>query len=452
LEPTDCYGIISFVTVEKAPPRTTPRLAAVVAIFGFAVVWNAWRLSSPSMWSDELATVSTTRSGPSGIVDVVRNQDAVMAPFYFFIESWTSVFGTSDASYRFPSVVAVGVAAVAAFFLAEKYVGPVESCIVAALVIASPSMTRYAQEARVYGFVIAVVLVATVLLHEALERRQRSWWVAYSVVLVAVAAGHFLGLMVIASHLVLAVGRGVPWRSLAAAVAPGILLGVLIAGIGLTQTAVIEWIPKGGVWRLQVALELLAGGGIAAMVLLLSGAAFTVWVAVDRDRRATLSWLIVIMAMPLVLWVAGNVTHIFNVRYVLWVVPFYLFAAVIVWSRLGRTFALICAAGMIVVWVPVQLDVRAPDGHTAAYRDAVRYLDENAGPTDVIRSNDLRTRQSVQRYSETLRAVDCAELVRGVTWELVRGADYAKASSCPADRSPVEIVEFTGVTVVKYAQ
>ncbi len=43
----------------------------------------------------------------------------------------------------------------------------------------APSVTRYAQEARSYATVSALVVIATYLLVRALEDRRRRWWVGY---------------------------------------------------------------------------------------------------------------------------------------------------------------------------------------------------------------------------------------------------------------------------------
>ncbi|MFW0874746.1 glycosyltransferase family 39 protein [Rhodococcoides corynebacterioides] len=434
-------------TVRGDERRGSVILASVV--FLVAVAWNSWRLSTPSMWADEISTTQNTAEGFAGIVDVVRRIDAVMAPYYVGIEAWTSVFGTSDAAFRFPSVLAMGVAASATVLLARKYVDTVGAVLAGVLVIAAPAMTRYAQEARVYAFVVAAVVLSTLLLHEAAERRNRRWWSAYAVVLASVGVGHLVGLMIVAAHVLFAIGRGVRASTLIAACAPAVIIGSALAVIGHTQSAAIDWIPKGGPARLQYAEMILLGGKFAAVLIVVSCAAFALWTLTDPTRRRTDAWLLVPLVAPLLLWLVGHVTHIFSSRYVVWVVPFHVLAAVVVWRRAGKPFAAVASIVLMVTWIPLQLDVRSPDGHLVAYRDAARFLDETVKDGDVVRSAEVATQLSVDRYSSRLRAETCSA-TGAVTWELVRSDRVDISKTCFPDLEPTSTVKFRGLWIAVY--
>ncbi|MBY6707818.1 glycosyltransferase family 39 protein [Rhodococcus sp. BP-241] len=421
-------------------------------MFAVAAIWNMWRLSSPSMWQDEIATVENTRYGLSGVLSVVQDRDAVMAAYYVAIDAWTAVFGTSDASFRFPSVLAMAVAASASFLLSRKYVGTLGSSVVAVLVTAAPSMTRYAQEARVYAVVVACVVVATLLLHEAVERADRRWWTAYSAVLVLVALGHFLALMILAAHGAFALGRHVSLRRMLVAWVPACGVALAVAAAGITQSSAIDWIARGGINRLYGTAYVLAGGPIAAVVLGLSVAAFALWVARDGHRVRSMSWLVVMLALPVTLWLVGHLTPLFVTRYVLWVVPFAALAAVIVWSRVGTTLVLLTALVVTVSWIPGQLDTRASDGHGTAYRDAVEYIAARAQQGDVVTSEYGRALDAVDRYSDGLKQGRCIESATGTTWELVTGRDLETARRCFPGRTIDASYIFGGVLVNQFGQ
>lgn len=447
---TDRSGIMSMVITDvRVEKQRRTRAVEVAVVLVVAVAWNAWRLSSASMWADEVSTTQHTARGFSGIVDVIRQLDAVMAPYYFGIEAFTSVFGTSDAAFRFPSVLAIGVAASAFYLLARKYVDSLGAVVAVLLVIAAPSMTRYAQEARVYAFVVAGVVLSTLLLHEAAERGSRRWWVCYSVVLASVGAGHIVGLMIIAAHVLFARSRRVPNRAFIGALAPAVIVGCTLAVIGHFQSGVIGWIPKGGYRRLQNAEKILLGGDRPTILLIVSCVGFAAWTLSRRDRRRTLGWLLVPLSAPVLLWLVGHTTHIFSARYVVWMVPFYVLAAVIVWRRLGTTITIAATAGLLILWVPQQADVRSSDGHLVAYRDVAEFLDGQVTPGDAVRASEEATRLSVERYSSRLAAGGCAES-GAVTWELVRSDQIDVSKTCFPGTEPDRTFRFRGVWVGVY--
>ncbi len=255
--------------------------------------------------------------------------------------------------------------------------------------------------------------------------------------------------MILAAHVLIAVGRGVPVRTFAAACVPAVVVGGVLVVVGRIQSAAIDWIPKGGLLRLRNGESALHGGDVAAVLLLVSAAVFAVWTLTDPGRRRTQAWLLVPLASPVLLWVVGHVMHIYSTRYVVWTVPFSVLAAVVVWRRGGGVVTAVATVALLLAWIPEQQDVRSADGHQVAYRDAARFLDEAVQDGDIVRSAEVPTRSSVERYSSRLRAEDCSA-TGTVTWELVRSIRFDTSKLCFPDREPDRTVRFRGLWVAVY--
>src|SRR6187402_172460 len=108
---------------ERASLRSTlrsPRLDAVwVGVVGFVAAFAfAW---VPSLWFDEVATVSATTRTWGQLAQMLGNVDLVHGLYYAVIKVWFSVVGYSPIALRIPSAVAVGLAAALLVILVRKY-------------------------------------------------------------------------------------------------------------------------------------------------------------------------------------------------------------------------------------------------------------------------------------------------------------------------------------------
>ena len=64
----------------------------------------------------------------------------------------------------------------------------------------APSVSRYAQEARSYATVSALVVIASYLLVRALGDRRRRWWVGYGAAIALGALFNLLALLIVPAH------------------------------------------------------------------------------------------------------------------------------------------------------------------------------------------------------------------------------------------------------------
>jgi mannosyltransferase len=233
-------------------------VAAAMALVGW---WGIARLNS--MGNDEVATHWAALLPLRWLVHLLSNVDAVHGLYYLLMHAWAAV-GSTPVIMRIPSVIAMCVAAVLIVILGQRLTGSGWAGLFAGLImVATPSISYYAQTARSYAMVFACVLGSTLALLYALEaeaagasRRRR--WLGYAGL---VALGGYLNemsLLVLAAHgvtvLLARYGRPVLERWLwaagggAAVVAPLVLLSI-------KEHAAIGWINPPGATDLRILVQ-----------------------------------------------------------------------------------------------------------------------------------------------------------------------------------------------------
>jgi mannosyltransferase len=211
-------------------------LAAIaVGLVAFAVaVIGSW---IPNLWGDEAASLlSAERSLPS-LWSMVNHVDAVHAGYYVFLHIWISAFGDSPFSIRFPSAVAVGLAAAGIVVLVRRLTSTPFAVIAGLACAVLPRVTYAGEEARSYAMTAAIAVWLTVILAAAVRRsdhgdrlgprprdsaqrgamRREAWgWIAYGILL-ALGTQLFLYLAIIpvahAMSLALLRPARVVWRA-----------------------------------------------------------------------------------------------------------------------------------------------------------------------------------------------------------------------------------------------
>src|SRR5439155_5718286 len=210
-----------------------------------------------------------------------------------------------------------------------------------------PSVSRYAQEARVYGLLMLSVVLATLLFDRALQRPSRGRFAAYAGAVALVGLAQFLGMLLVVAHgcVLLATawalrrpGKGAEppdsavgprrliWRWLVA-VAVGSLPALALALLVVTQPGQFGWIPALTWQGLVDNVGALFGAGIAAAFLLALAA-----VSRPQPRAGLLfaGWALVPAAALLAVSV---VKPAFWYRYLVFTVPAYALLAGITLAR-----------------------------------------------------------------------------------------------------------------------
>jgi mannosyltransferase len=350
------------------------------------LVVGRYRLRNPTLGWDENATWIASQRTPGQIVDLARHFDGVISPYYMFMHFWTRIFGDSEFWMRAPSLLAVAVGVGLAGELGRRLFSPGVGLLGGALLVLVPQLTRYAQDARVYGIAFLFATLATLLLYRALQRPTWARWIAYAVIVTLIGWAHIFALMVLAGHAYAVLSRWHAQRDRALLrwliAAPIAVLPVLpLVWLGLHQKGEqLDWIAPmtlHQVWEAPGAIF-----GSAAAGLLLIGLAFAARAA---DRRVVRELAMLAVVPPLLLMAVSFAGPSFWVpRYVLFIVPAVglLAAAALRALRLPAFGAVVLLAA---VAIPAQHQVRGPASHLGAnFRAVARVISAQQQPGDVI--------------------------------------------------------------------
>ncbi|WP_175470182.1 glycosyltransferase family 39 protein [Curtobacterium sp. MCBA15_001] len=200
-------GAVSAAVVRT--PELTVGALAVVATAAFSWV--------PSLWYDEAATVtSATRSWPQLWAEL-HSVDAVHGLYYALMHVWFWLVGYTPFTLRFPSALAIGVAAGLVVALGRRLGGRRLGIVAGIVFLALPRVQWAGGEGRPYATITALSVCLTLVGLTAVRRtrsgrRPALWWTAYGVLaLVAVTFNVYLALAVVA-HAVALVWTGLAER------------------------------------------------------------------------------------------------------------------------------------------------------------------------------------------------------------------------------------------------
>ena len=199
----------------------------ILAAFGLRI----YHLDYQSLWSDE--GISLVRSSlPWGAM--LAQMPVEHVPGYFLLlKAWMALTGTQDFGLRYLSLLA-SVAAVPLVARLGTDLGSARAgWIAAALLAANPFQVWYAQEVRMYSWLLATGVLSTLAGARLIMRPTRSGWGTWAVYVAATTATiylHFFGFLVPLTHTAFALvwliagkdRRGL-WRWAGAGVAVAVL-------------------------------------------------------------------------------------------------------------------------------------------------------------------------------------------------------------------------------------
>ena len=325
----------------------------IALVSGVSLVLGLIRLGSPALWYDEAYTHRQINKG------YLEQFDGYQPLYYWIQKPWTDVAGTSEWAMRFPSVVGAMLASGLLVVLARRLFDRRVALLSGLFLATSPYFVKWSQQARVYPFLAAASIVATLLLLRALDRGTRGAWALYGVAYVGLLVTHaVVGLLLIPAHAVLIAQRR-------ERVLPhGLLAGIVIVGIGLPWVAQLAlrtndemsetaWIPYPS--ASYVAGALVGTSGAAGLGLLL--AAIGLWALHSAGAGRVAVWLGSWAFGPFLLALVLSIARpVFLDRYLVVAAPaFALLAAVAVMSFAGRLRAGVATVAIVATCVGLAL-------------------------------------------------------------------------------------------------
>jgi mannosyltransferase len=385
---------------------------ALLLIVGLAFGLRVWDLWRTSIWFDEAYSLFLARQHLPELLRRLRTEDMHPPLYYVVLGLWIKAFGTSELALRLPSAIMGAVLVGLTYLLARRLVDQRCALTAAALVALSPFQLMASRDARMYPFLAVFALGATYALWQALDTRQRRYWVAYVGAAVAAIYTHHFAFLVLLAHgayLVVCARQALrAWVAAGAAVAVAYLPFVPTLWVQLhhqRQWPIVR--PAFGLSALADLVGLLSFGGellgmgsyhqrsplplLWKFAVVLPFLLLVVLGAVSVPARAR-AFLVCSLALPVT--VAGLVSvkmNIFYDRYFSFVVPPYaILLAAGMWGlgrgvpELRRT-ALAAGAGLLaVVYSLPALGTIYYGPSPYNWRGAAAYVAERARPDDLI--------------------------------------------------------------------
>ena len=207
------------MTTSAQPKPSAPVLGAPVPgrRTGWLCLWPGlltlvlclYHAGRPQLWRDEFASASAASRSFSQLFGLLGHVDASTGFYYLLLHIWITLFGSSPASLRTPSALAMAGAAVLITQIGTRLYGPAAGLAGGLVFALIPAVSRYGQEARAYALALFAVSLATLLLLRALDRPGRGRWISYAAALVLVCAAHVIAVSCLLGH---AVAVGLRWR------------------------------------------------------------------------------------------------------------------------------------------------------------------------------------------------------------------------------------------------
>jgi hypothetical protein len=364
--------------------------AAVISALAFVVIL----LTAPhGLWLDE--TISVRRSGLplTTLTTFSLGGEPNMALFHYLL--WPlGQLHASDTVFRLVPIAAGSLTLGATFLLGHRLFDRWTAVIATAVLAAHGLLTRYATEVRGYSLIMLLVVVAALLLTDAVETDRLRSWVLFAACSLLSFGLHFVGVLFVGAQLValLVVWRSVDRRrarTTIAAIAAGVA-ALAIVWVVSDQDYWVSWLPS---ISDDVALEVgrAISGGTDLSLLVVGGFAIVGSVAAvaafrrDPARRWASALTLSAVWVPLAGGVVASTAHALAYpRYFLAVLPpLALLAArgVLVLPR--RSAIPVVAAVALTAGVAVghrDLDLHAREGTD----DATAYVVTNARPGDAV--------------------------------------------------------------------
>lgn len=327
--------------------------AQIIGVLLLATGLLFYNLAEDSLWGDEIFTAIFAAKSPAEIIAFTASD--IHPPLYYLLAgtlSHTPLWPqgapgpATDWLWRWPSAMA-GVLAVAIVYRLGRVLETHQVGLLAALLLAlAPIAVKYGQEARMHVLFMTFSVWTTLLLAQALQTRQRKYWIGYTLVTILNLYTMYFAFLIIASHGIWLLARTFTTRHAPRTTHRFQLIAIWVLTILLALIAYLPWWPvlmkllafrasvgavEGGVgspWAfLPKALASIGpfdGGAWLFLALYLVGLIVT-W---RRDRALALfgaSWLLLPLLLPILL---GD-SRALHLRYA-FVLPVYLFFVALV--------------------------------------------------------------------------------------------------------------------------
>lgn len=192
---------------------------ALVLLIAASFAVQLHDLDAKSLWSDEgltlrraeqplglvfknlnlIPTAPDYHDGSGSNAKVIQSPDLHPPLYFLLLHFWIQVAGQSEFALRFPSVIGMTLALPLLFALARALLSKEAGLWAALLAAFSPFYLWYAQEARMYAWVVVLSLASVTMLLRLLKNApRRRDYLIYATVTMALLYTHYSGFLLLA--------------------------------------------------------------------------------------------------------------------------------------------------------------------------------------------------------------------------------------------------------------
>jgi hypothetical protein len=375
---------------------------ALPAILVLGALNFFWQLGSSSYFVDETLSIEASLPSLGQLLHVVRTTETNPWAYFAFLHEWLARTGSqSEWVTRLPSAVA-GIALVGAvYWMAGAFLDRRHALLAAAFCALSPLVLEYAQQVRMYVFVMLAVTIAvgaTVRAVSASADRARLLAVGAAAAALSLWLHYTAAFVILPLCVWLGTRTSIPWRSRVAfigvcviaalAVLPLLIAqydanpgGGLIGFAGLTWTNVVRIAQTPFDPRSADTVNIVRLMGVAAVVGSILVLALRKRSTVRNDRLLVALGLLAPLAL-----LAGGIAgkDVVITRYTAVAAPFLLTAIAAAVAVLPRAPAIVLLAATLVVAGLGLADSHSRTGFYAPAREAIQYIGASHEPTHPI--------------------------------------------------------------------
>ena len=169
-----------------------------------AMALRLYHLDASSLWFDEIKAVLTSRLDFLSMLDFQAKSSVHPPLLYMITHLFLTLFGDSDFVARLPATLFGSLSIVLAFKVGAVLWTRKEGLLGAFLLAVSPYHVRFSQEARHYGLMVFLTLLALVFLLNALRKNDKTLWIGFALCTALSMYTHYFTFFVLPGEVALA--------------------------------------------------------------------------------------------------------------------------------------------------------------------------------------------------------------------------------------------------------
>jgi mannosyltransferase len=175
------------------------RAKIFILIFTLGIFLRVFLLDDESLWLDEGTSL---RIAKMKTLEIVKLESDANPPLYYLIlHLWIKIFGDSEFSVRFPSLIFGSATIFIVFKLLSSFDGEI-ALLSSLLTSISTFLVFYSQEARAYSLFLMISALSYLFLLEALRKGETKFFILYTLSVVLMLYTHIYSFFVVFSHIV----------------------------------------------------------------------------------------------------------------------------------------------------------------------------------------------------------------------------------------------------------